>query len=147
MLSLVVGGAAAVNAIAPGGGLPRIEVVAPLTDHAANDDAHALAIARHIVANLNRVKQPGLAVQPAREPAYDPAELYGVIPAAWTAIANGHNSGMPAVFSAPRSPYSRAIRALAAKLLPEDAADGAETKSSSLPALTRLMAGLRRTAV
>jgi 3-methylcrotonyl-CoA carboxylase beta subunit len=52
-----------------------------VTDHAANDDAHALAIARHIVANLNRVKQPGVAIQPAREPAYDPAELYGVIPA------------------------------------------------------------------
>ena len=52
-----------------------------VTDHVANDDAHALAIARHIVANLNRVKQPGLAVRPAREPAYDPAELYGVIPA------------------------------------------------------------------
>ncbi|MGH6959266.1 MAG: carboxyl transferase domain-containing protein, partial [Dongiaceae bacterium] len=52
-----------------------------VTDHYAQDDADALAIARRIVANLNRVKRPSLDLQPAREPLYDPAELYGIIPA------------------------------------------------------------------
>jgi 3-methylcrotonyl-CoA carboxylase beta subunit len=52
-----------------------------VTDHYAQDDAHALAIARRIVGNLNRVKQPSLALKDAREPRYDPAELYGIIPA------------------------------------------------------------------
>jgi 3-methylcrotonyl-CoA carboxylase beta subunit len=52
-----------------------------VTDHYAQDDAHALAIARRIVGNLNRVKQLSLALREAREPRHDPAELYGVIPA------------------------------------------------------------------
>ncbi len=52
-----------------------------VTDHYAQDDADALAIARRIVANLNRVKQPSLDLQPAREPLCDPAELYGIVPA------------------------------------------------------------------
>src|SRR5207302_4604897 len=63
------------------GGADLHSRISGVTDHAAKDDAHALAIARHIVANLNRVKQPGLATRPACDPAYDPAELYGVIPA------------------------------------------------------------------
>ena len=49
-------------------------------DHYADDDAHALSIARQIVARL----RPALAHAPPRpvaEPAYDPEELYGVIPA------------------------------------------------------------------
>ncbi|MCP5367326.1 MAG: methylcrotonoyl-CoA carboxylase [Hyphomicrobiales bacterium] len=52
-----------------------------VTDHLARDDAHALAIARRIVGNLNRVKRVGLDLREPREPAYDPHELYGVIPA------------------------------------------------------------------
>ncbi|HET6223825.1 MAG TPA: carboxyl transferase domain-containing protein, partial [Dongiaceae bacterium] len=52
-----------------------------VTDHYAQDDAHALAIARRIVGNLNRVKQPSLELRDAREPRHDPAELYGIIPA------------------------------------------------------------------
>ncbi|WP_420796847.1 carboxyl transferase domain-containing protein [Alkalilacustris brevis] len=52
-----------------------------VTDHLAEDDDHALAIARRIVANLNREKRPGIALGPAEAPAYDPAELHGVIPA------------------------------------------------------------------
>jgi 3-methylcrotonyl-CoA carboxylase beta subunit len=51
-----------------------------VTDHYAVDDVHALAIARRIVRNLNRVKHPSLALRPPTAPAYDPAELYGVIP-------------------------------------------------------------------
>jgi 3-methylcrotonyl-CoA carboxylase beta subunit len=51
-----------------------------VTDHYAVDDAHALAIARRCVGNLNRVKQPSVALRQPIEPLYDAAELYGVIP-------------------------------------------------------------------
>jgi 3-methylcrotonyl-CoA carboxylase beta subunit len=53
--------------------------VSGVTDHLASDDAHALAIARRIVANLNRVKQHALELAEPREPLYDPAELYGIV--------------------------------------------------------------------
>ncbi len=53
--------------------------VSGVADHYAMDDGHALAIARRIVANLNRVKPSGLAIREPREPAYDPAEIYGVV--------------------------------------------------------------------
>ena len=52
-----------------------------VTDHYAMNDAHALGLARRIVANLNRVKHPGLELHAPRMPLYDPAELHGVIPA------------------------------------------------------------------
>jgi len=52
-----------------------------VTDHYALNDRHALGIARRIVANLNHVKQPGVAMREPREPLYDPEELYGLIPA------------------------------------------------------------------
>jgi len=51
-----------------------------VADHLAQDDQHALAIARRIVGNLNRTKPQPLALRDPVEPAYDPAELYGVIP-------------------------------------------------------------------
>ena len=51
-----------------------------VVDHYARDDRHALAICRRIVSGLNRSKRPALALKPAAEPHYDPAELYGVIP-------------------------------------------------------------------
>ncbi|HET8726943.1 MAG TPA: carboxyl transferase domain-containing protein [Alphaproteobacteria bacterium] len=53
--------------------------VSGVTDHYARDDAHALAIARRIVANLNRVKRPSLALREPIEPLYDPAEIYGIV--------------------------------------------------------------------
>ncbi|MEQ8602671.1 MAG: carboxyl transferase domain-containing protein [Marivibrio sp.] len=52
-----------------------------VTDHYAMDDHHALAIARRIVGNLNRRKQPSVELREPREPAYDPEELLGVVPA------------------------------------------------------------------
>ena len=52
-----------------------------VTDHYAENDVHALATARRIVANLNRHKPVSLALQPPREPLYDPAEINGVISA------------------------------------------------------------------
>ncbi|WP_283949874.1 carboxyl transferase domain-containing protein [Limobrevibacterium gyesilva] len=52
-----------------------------VTDHYAENDAHALALARRAVAGLNGVKRPAVALQAPRPPRYDPAELYGVVPA------------------------------------------------------------------
>ncbi|MBF0393177.1 MAG: methylcrotonoyl-CoA carboxylase [Alphaproteobacteria bacterium] len=54
--------------------------VSGVTDHYAQDDDHALAIARSIVGNLNRSKGVSLDLRPSEEPLYDPAELYGVVP-------------------------------------------------------------------
>jgi 3-methylcrotonyl-CoA carboxylase beta subunit len=52
-----------------------------VADHMATDDAHALALARRIVANLNTRKTIDIPLLPAREPKYDAAELDGVVPA------------------------------------------------------------------
>lgn len=52
-----------------------------VTDHRAEDDRHALEIARAIVAHLNRVKSVSLDLTAPEEPLYDPAEIYGIIPA------------------------------------------------------------------
>ena len=52
-----------------------------VTDHYAQDDAHALAITRRIVSNLNRTKHVSLQTEPPEDPLYAPEELYGIIPA------------------------------------------------------------------
>ncbi|HRO11468.1 carboxyl transferase domain-containing protein [Amaricoccus sp.] len=52
-----------------------------VADYLAEDDAHALALAREAVARLNRVKPVTVAVEAAEEPAYDPEEILGVVPA------------------------------------------------------------------
>ena len=52
-----------------------------VTDHYAVDDAHALAIARRIVGNLNLRKPCEADIRAPRDPLYDPAELHGVVPA------------------------------------------------------------------
>jgi 3-methylcrotonyl-CoA carboxylase beta subunit len=54
--------------------------VSGVADHYANDDTHALAIARRIVANLNAEKQPNIPLREPRAPAYDTAELNGIVP-------------------------------------------------------------------
>ncbi len=51
-----------------------------VSDHMAQNDAHALAIARDSVRHLNRVKRVDIDVREPREPAHDVAELYGVVP-------------------------------------------------------------------
>jgi len=51
-----------------------------VVDHVAENDEHALEIVRSIVANLNTIKAQPLDVREPRAPAYDPAELYGIIP-------------------------------------------------------------------
>jgi 3-methylcrotonyl-CoA carboxylase beta subunit len=51
-----------------------------VADHLAQDDMHALAIARASVARLNRRKQHAMALVPPRAPLYAADELHGVIP-------------------------------------------------------------------
>ncbi len=51
-----------------------------VVDHVAENDEHALAIVRRIVANLNTTKAVDLTLAEPEPPAYDPEELYGVIP-------------------------------------------------------------------
>ena len=55
--------------------------VSGVADHYALNDAHALAIARRIVSNLNGAKSVTLQLREPREPLYPADELYGVIPA------------------------------------------------------------------
>jgi 3-methylcrotonyl-CoA carboxylase beta subunit len=54
--------------------------VSGVTDHYAENDAHALGIARRIVGGLNKVTRPDVAVRAPLPPRHDPAELYGIIP-------------------------------------------------------------------
>ena len=51
-----------------------------VTDHLADDDAHALEICRSIVENLNDTRRPVCSVEPPEEPLYDPRECYGILP-------------------------------------------------------------------
>ena len=55
--------------------------VSGVADHFAQNDHHALSIARNIVGNLNRVKQVSLDVRPAVPPLHPAEEIYGVIQA------------------------------------------------------------------
>lgn len=52
-----------------------------VADHYAEDDEHALALARRCVANLNWRKLGQLEARPVRAPRFPAEELYGVIPA------------------------------------------------------------------
>jgi 3-methylcrotonyl-CoA carboxylase beta subunit len=51
-----------------------------VADHYAQNDEHALAIARRIVASLNRSKSVSPGVRPPREPVHASSELSGVVP-------------------------------------------------------------------
>ncbi|KGF65224.1 carboxyl transferase domain-containing protein [Pseudomonas lutea] len=55
--------------------------VSGVADHYADSDAHALALARRCVANLNWRKLGQLQTRPPMPPLYPDHELYGVIPA------------------------------------------------------------------
>ncbi|MEI2741297.1 MAG: carboxyl transferase domain-containing protein [Candidatus Competibacter sp.] len=55
--------------------------ISGVVDHLAENDAHALYIARRILANLNRVKPVTLALGHGEEPLYDPEDIYGILPA------------------------------------------------------------------
>jgi 3-methylcrotonyl-CoA carboxylase beta subunit len=54
-----------------------------VVDHLANDDRHALALTRRIVAGLNREKRVDVQLQPPEPPALDPDEILGVVPVDW----------------------------------------------------------------
>ncbi|MBO9464448.1 methylcrotonoyl-CoA carboxylase [Tropicibacter sp. R15_0] len=52
-----------------------------VADYLAEDDSHALALARRAVGSLGPVKGAQLNLQSPEDPAYDPAEILGVVPA------------------------------------------------------------------
>ena len=52
-----------------------------VADYLAKDDSHALALARRAVSHLNRTKVSTVNWQSPEEPAYDPEEILGVVPA------------------------------------------------------------------
>ena len=52
-----------------------------VADYLAEDDTHALALARQAVANLNRRKPDQVHMQAVEPPLYDPSEILGVVPA------------------------------------------------------------------
>ena len=54
--------------------------ISGVVDHLAENDAHALAIARRIVKDLNWKKAPSVALTATVEPLFPAEELYGVIP-------------------------------------------------------------------
>ena len=51
-----------------------------VTDHYAQNDHHALELARQSIAYLNRQKPVQLDNKPTQEPHYDSKEIYGIIP-------------------------------------------------------------------
>ncbi len=51
-----------------------------VADHLAENDEHALAIIRQIVANLNREKRTPWTLTEPEESLHDPGEIYGIIP-------------------------------------------------------------------
>lgn len=54
--------------------------VSGVADHFAEDDRHALQIARDIAGHFNRKKELPVAAMPVREPLYPAEELYGIVP-------------------------------------------------------------------
>ena len=54
--------------------------ISGVADHLADDDAHALEIARSIVGTLGGAKALPADREAPEEPAYDPKEIYGVLP-------------------------------------------------------------------
>ena len=68
-----------VSAEALGGGDVHTRL-SGVADYLAEDDAHALALARRAVGNLNRQKSAGAVWQSPEDPAYDPEEILGIVP-------------------------------------------------------------------
>jgi 3-methylcrotonyl-CoA carboxylase beta subunit len=53
--------------------------ISGVADYLADDDAHALALVRRLVSNLNR-PMPAGPQAPPEEPLFDPEEIYGIVP-------------------------------------------------------------------
>ena len=51
-----------------------------VADHLAENDEHAAAVVRQIIANLNREKRVPWTLQEPEEPLYDAEEIYGIVP-------------------------------------------------------------------
>ena len=62
------------------GGADVHTAVSGVADHYAENDAHALALARDVLAHLNRRKTVPLQLAPPREPLYAADEIYGIVP-------------------------------------------------------------------
>ncbi len=62
------------------GGADVHTAISGVADHYAENDRHALALAREAVARLNRVKPMPLALREPAAPRYPAEELYGAIP-------------------------------------------------------------------
>ncbi|MDP7034086.1 MAG: carboxyl transferase domain-containing protein [Planctomycetota bacterium] len=54
--------------------------ISGVADHCAEDDAHAMEICRNIVANLGLPHHTRIPQTSPEDPAYDPEELYGILP-------------------------------------------------------------------
>ncbi len=54
--------------------------ISGVVDHLAENDAHALAIARSVFANLATPREPWLKLHEPQEPELDAKELYGIVP-------------------------------------------------------------------
>jgi acetyl-CoA carboxylase carboxyltransferase component len=54
--------------------------ISGVADHLADDDAHALEIVRDIVGHLGLATRARLALETPEPPAYDPEEIYGILP-------------------------------------------------------------------
>jgi len=67
-----------VDAETLGGGMVHSRI-SGVTDHLADDDTHALMIARDIVANLNVPKKAGLELREPVDPAYPADDIYGIV--------------------------------------------------------------------
>src|SRR6266498_2164802 len=95
--------------------------ISGVADHFAEDDAHALEIARSVVANLGGSKALPHDRTESEEPVYDPKEIYGVLP------------------SDPRQPYD--VREVIARL-----ADGSRFAEFKARYGTTLVCGFSRIA-
>jgi acetyl-CoA carboxylase carboxyltransferase component len=51
-----------------------------VADYFAEDDAHALELARTVISTLHSAKPPAPDITTPEEPRYDPKELYGIVP-------------------------------------------------------------------
>ena len=54
--------------------------ISGVADHLAENDTHAIQICRNIFEQLNPPRKQELSLGPIEPPAFDPAELYGLIP-------------------------------------------------------------------
>ncbi len=62
------------------GGADVHTAISGVADHLAENDGHALAIARDVIAHLNRSKALPVTVQAPSEPLYPAEDLYGIVP-------------------------------------------------------------------